>query len=72
LKQDIGTDLQAYLPFDPLRFGNAQTALPNIAKDDKLTAQIEQAIQRIPTWHRLYTRMLAILVLMMFFIVRYR
>ncbi len=56
MTQDTGIDLLPYLPFDPLRLGNAQTALPVIAKDDKLTAQIEQAIQQIPTWHRLYNK----------------
>lgn len=47
-------DHSAYLPKQVGRISNHQTALPRIAKDRKLTALIDQALQRIPTTHSLY------------------
>lgn len=51
LKQTLSLD--HILPFDPLAYGDQQTALPAIAKDPKLVVQIEDAIRRIPTSHTL-------------------
>jgi modification methylase len=46
--------LEDHLPFDPLAYGDQQTALPAIAKKPVLIAQIEDAVHRIPTSHTLY------------------
>lgn len=51
---NAGAKMQEFLPFDPLQFGNAQTALPAIAKDRELIASIEASVRRVPTSHRLY------------------
>ncbi|MBI4193875.1 MAG: site-specific DNA-methyltransferase [Betaproteobacteria bacterium] len=48
------TLLEDFLPFDPLAYGNQQTALPAIAKQSKLVKQIEDAVGRLPTSHTLY------------------
>lgn len=48
--------LEQYLPKDLLEFDDHQTALPAIAKNQKLVSQIENCIQRIPTTHALYQR----------------
>lgn len=56
MNHSIGIDLLPFLPFDPLKFGNPQTALPAIAKDAKLTLLVEDAVRRVPTSHRLYSR----------------
>ena len=42
------------LPFDPLTYGNQQTALPAIAKNPNLIAQIEDAVRQIPSTHVLH------------------
>jgi modification methylase len=42
-----------YLPEELLSLGDPQTALPAIAKDARLVGLIEEAVQRIPTVHRL-------------------
>jgi len=52
LKQALSLD--HILPFDPLAYGDQQTALPAIAKDAKLVAQVEDAVRRVPTSHTLY------------------
>jgi DNA modification methylase len=46
--------LDSYLPKGLPPLANAQTALPRIAKDSKLTTAIEAAVQRIPTTHTLH------------------
>lgn len=46
--------LEDLLPFNPLAYGNQQTALPAIAKDRGLIAQIEGVIQQVPTTHTLH------------------
>ena len=46
--------LDQYLPPDLRSFKNAQTAIPAIAKDAKLVAEIENCLQRVPTAHTLY------------------
>lgn len=43
-----------WLPPGILEFDDHQTALPRIARDPKLTAQIEHALPQIPTRHDLY------------------
>ena len=49
-----GPNLAELLPFDPLDFGNAQTAIPAIAKNAKLLSSIDDVVRRIPTSHTLY------------------
>jgi len=44
---------QNYLPLSVARLENPQTDIPRIAKDKKLLAQIETAVQQIPTEHHL-------------------
>ncbi len=50
----MNMDYARFLPeaVGPIR--NSQTDLPRIAKDSRLTAQIEAALKAIPTTHRLY------------------
>lgn len=47
-------DLAAFVPRQLGKLENPQTDLPRIAKDPKLTALIESALQNIPTSHDLY------------------
>jgi modification methylase len=47
-------DLSQYIPKVIGELNNPQTDLPRIAKDQKLTSAIDQAIQKIPTSHRLF------------------
>ncbi len=47
-------DLGQFVPESLRKLDNHQTALPRIAKDPKLTAAIEEAVQRIPTQHALH------------------
>jgi DNA modification methylase len=44
---------EPFLPPSVARLENAQTDIPRIAKDRRLLAEIEAAIQHIPTTHRL-------------------
>lgn len=44
---------QTHLPSSVARLENPQTDIPRIAKDKKLLAEIEAAVQQIPTEHRL-------------------
>lgn len=44
---------QNYLPISIARLANPQTDIPRIAKDKKLLAEIEVAVQQIPTEHLL-------------------
>lgn len=46
-------DLSEYLPAELGEITNPQTDIPLIAKDAKLTALIEQAVQQVPTRHAL-------------------
>ncbi len=45
-------DAEEYLPPGLSSLANAQTALPAIAKDERLIALIAEAVQRVPTQHR--------------------
>jgi len=47
-------DLASFIPAAVSELDDPQLDLPRIAKDPKLTNQIELAVQRIPTHHRLY------------------
>lgn len=47
--------LEDFLPSELLPLDNSQTAIPRIAKDPRLMQLIEEAVQRIPTHHRLHT-----------------
>ncbi len=49
-----GSDLERFVPTELRDLGNAQTAIPRIARDPRLTAQIETAIQGIPTSHSIF------------------
>jgi modification methylase len=46
--------LDDFLPPELIPLDNSQSAIPRIAKDPKLTQLIEEAVQRIPTHHRLH------------------
>jgi len=48
------SDLSRFLPGELAEQVVTQQLIPAIAKDEALTAKIEQAAQRIPTHHRLY------------------
>lgn len=43
-----------YVPREILPLANPQTDIPRIAKDERLVRLIEEAVQRIPTYHRLW------------------
>jgi DNA modification methylase len=45
--------LDGYLPADVLPLDNPQTDIPRIAKDKRLIRLIDEAVQRIPTHHRI-------------------
>lgn len=45
--------LEGYLPAEVLPLNNPQTDIPRIAKDEKLIRLIAEAVQRIPTHHRI-------------------
>lgn len=47
-------DLAEFVPRQVGKLGNPQTDLPRIARDPKLTALIESALQSVPTVHELY------------------
>jgi hypothetical protein len=46
-------DLTGYVPKEILPLANPQTDLPRIAKDARLIGLIEEAVQRIPTFHNI-------------------
>jgi DNA modification methylase len=46
-------DLTEYVPKEILPLANPQTDLPRIAKDARLIGLIEEAVQRIPTFHNI-------------------
>ena len=50
---DLGV-LHEFIPAAIGQIADHQTALPRIARDPKLTAQIESALRQIPTNHDLY------------------
>ncbi len=50
----VARDYQNCLPLSVARLENPQTDIPRIAKDKKLSAEIEAAVQQIPTEHRLF------------------
>lgn len=52
-----GADLTRYVPRDLGDTSDPQTAVPRIARDSALTRRIEQAVQTIPTTHRLLTKL---------------
>lgn len=56
IKAPSSKGLEQYLPKEFLTFDDHQTALPAIAKNQKLVSQIEHCVQRIPTTHTLYQR----------------
>ena len=47
-------DLAAALPDELQSLANPQTDLPRIARDPRLTALIDDAVDKVPTTHRLY------------------
>lgn len=47
-------DFAELLPFDPLAYGNSQTAIPAIAKNARLLSSIDDVVRNIPTSHTLY------------------
>lgn len=54
ISQTSFTDLDRHLPSELQALENLQTAIPAIAKDRKLLALSEQAVQEVPTTHELY------------------
>jgi hypothetical protein len=46
-------DLTKYIPDDVFPLENPQTDIPRIARDARLTQEIEAAVQKIPTSHSL-------------------
>jgi DNA modification methylase len=46
-------DVTAYVPKEILPLSNPQTDIPRIAKDERLTRLIDEAVQRIPTVHNI-------------------
>ena len=54
ISQTSCTDLDEYLPSELRLQENPQTAIPAIAKDRKLLALIDEAVQEVPTTHELY------------------
>ena len=54
LSSDAPDYLTLHLPAALRKLENPQTALPRIAKDAKLTRQLEAAVQQLPTTHTLH------------------
>jgi DNA modification methylase len=48
--------LSGFIPAQALPLSNPQTDIPRIAKDEEIVGLIEEAVQRIPTQHRIYCR----------------
>ena len=57
LRQIVNHPHEDYLPAGLPSLKNAQTALPAIAKDAQLIAEIENAVRRVPTSHELMSAM---------------
>jgi DNA modification methylase len=49
-------DLGAFVPQEFANLKDPQTDIPRIARNLKLTQKLDEAIQKIPTWHNLYHR----------------
>lgn len=49
-------DITSILPSSAVNLGTNQSDIPRIAKDKKLVAKIEKAVQRIPTKHQMFLR----------------
>lgn len=49
-------DLAGFVPERLLELDDAQTDIPRIARDAKITRQLDAAVQKIPTRHALYQR----------------
>jgi modification methylase len=47
-------DLTEFLPKEVLPLANPQTDIPRIAKDERLTGLIDEAVHRIPTFHNIF------------------
>ena len=47
-------DLSGFLPVAARELTDPQRDLPRLAKNRKITAEIEQALAQIPTTHRLF------------------
>ena len=52
--KDATGNLFAFVPKELRNVGDPQTAIPRLAKDEQSVRIIEQAVQTIPTMHRLY------------------
>ena len=50
----MAVDHSPYVPSELRNLGNSQTIIPRLAKDEHSVRIIEQAVQTIPTSHRLY------------------
>ena len=48
------TDLSQFVPPELRDLDGSQTVIPRLARDDRAVSAIEEAIQRVPTTHRLY------------------
>lgn len=48
------TDLSKFVPREVGNVSDPQTAIPRIAKDPALTSKLDQAVQSVPTTHRLF------------------
>ena len=53
METTVAQNYQDYLPSSVSRLANPQTDIPRIAKDQRLLREIETAVQRVPTQHRL-------------------
>lgn len=56
VKQETPPRLEDYVPEELRALADPQTAIPAIAKDRRLLALINEAVQQLPTSHRLYCR----------------
>jgi DNA modification methylase len=53
-KEALSFRAEDYVPPELRSIGDPQTAIPAIAKDRKLLAVIQEAVQQVPTWHELW------------------
>ena len=54
IKEITCEDLADYVPAEIGHVDNPQTAIPRIAKDERLVRSIEASVQRVPTSHELH------------------
>ena len=47
------TELDSYVPVSLRKLGDLQTAIPAIAREEKLMREVEEAVRRLPTRHQL-------------------